>query len=260
MTPVADEAAPTGGTYRVNSFLQPLAVPELDDPVARGLAGEPVTAETFLRFFCAQGLPADTTSLHDRYRRLSGSSQRLFVVPADPAILDTLIWPLRHARAAYMLGNYAAVVALCGMVAEALTLLQHRISRIPIGGAEIDALTQRRLFGEDFEDLNQARRIQVLRGLDLISQQMEEAFTVVRKTRNHYVHLDVEGRDPEADARLVYEKTIALVVAVFSMGTSEGRAVLRQDLIDYLTARGHAVPAAEWIEPEEPPTQPDPPA
>jgi hypothetical protein len=46
--------------------------------------------------------------------------------------LDRLVWPLRHAKASYMVGNYLAVIALTGMVAEMVALLQWEVAEISL--------------------------------------------------------------------------------------------------------------------------------
>lgn len=107
---------------RFNAWINPLAFLEVDEPWSSTQDVTP-TPETILSFLCPPGTPADSASLVARYKRISTEPVRLFAAPVEPRILETLVWPLRHAKASYVIGNNLSVVALCGMVSEMVALL-----------------------------------------------------------------------------------------------------------------------------------------
>src|SRR5438128_2592602 len=106
----------------MNAVINPLSFLELDRP---GPPTDPKvpSPESVLSFLCPDRATADVASLVKRYREISPEPVSLVAVPAEQRILDKLAWPLRHAKASYMVGNYLAVIALCGMVAEMVALL-----------------------------------------------------------------------------------------------------------------------------------------
>jgi hypothetical protein len=75
---------------------------------------------------CATGQSSEPEALAGRYREIAPEPVQLFAVPAEERILDKLIWPLRHAKASFMLGNHVGTIALGGMVAEMVAMLLFR--------------------------------------------------------------------------------------------------------------------------------------
>ena len=67
-------------------------------------------------------------SLIKRYKEISKEKVRFFAAPAEERILNKLVWPLRNAKASYMVGNYLGTIALCGMVSEMVAILLFDIS------------------------------------------------------------------------------------------------------------------------------------
>src|SRR6266850_8189139 len=109
------EMAPQAFEAHVN----PLAFTEIDEPWASITKAQP-TPESVLRFLCAPQAASDLQTLIARYREISTEDVRLSIVPNEERITDKLVAPLRHAKASYMVGNFLATLALCGMVAEML--------------------------------------------------------------------------------------------------------------------------------------------
>jgi hypothetical protein len=109
----------------VRAQINPLQFLEVDESRGFDLDG-------VLRFLCSTDLPRDTESFAVRYKEISDEEGQLFVVPAEQRILDKLIWPLRHAKAAYMTGNYLGTISLCGFVAEMVAVFRFDLARIRI--------------------------------------------------------------------------------------------------------------------------------
>ena len=141
---------------RFAGWINPLRFFPLDEPSPSDLAVP--TPVQFLEFLCAPGVPSDPESLATRYREIAPERVRLFVAPAEPRILEKLVWPLRHAKAAYMVGNYLATIALGGMVAEMVTMLLFDTAEAYLNNRSMTAKDQESLFGGEFEKLSQHRR------------------------------------------------------------------------------------------------------
>ena len=124
-------------------FLNPLAFLEVDEPWATDEAGP--DADSILRMLCTPGLDSAVPSVTQRYREISTESVRLFAAPNDQGILEKLVWPLRHAKAGYMIGNYLGTIALCGMVAEMAAILFFEIAELEVDGKPLDESAQKQL-------------------------------------------------------------------------------------------------------------------
>src|SRR3972149_4477545 len=111
----------------IQAWINPLALLEVDEPWA-SIEDSGPSLEAIVAFLCPPGTPADIESLVRRYKQISTEPVRLSVAPAEQRILDKLVWPLRHAKASYMVGNYLAVIALCGMVADMVAILLWELS------------------------------------------------------------------------------------------------------------------------------------
>lgn len=146
----------------MNAWINPLAFLDVDGPPAPTSPGQP-TPEAVLGFICPPETSSDVAALVRRYKEIASEPVALAVVPAEQRILDKLVWPLRHAKASYMVGNYLAVIALAGMVAEMVALLRWEVAEISLNGRPITAQDEKALFGTTFERLGQERRLQCCR-------------------------------------------------------------------------------------------------
>src|SRR5687767_10350487 len=108
--------------YLVNACPNPLRFFEADDAWSR-LIEEKVTNDHVVKYACAPDESAEIAEIVNRYRQISDKSADMLVAPTETRILQKLIWPLRHAKAAYMLGNYLGTIAMCGLVAEMVSIL-----------------------------------------------------------------------------------------------------------------------------------------
>jgi hypothetical protein len=226
----------------LEGFINPLAFFEVDEPWAN-VQKQPVTAENVLRYLCDPAASSDVDSIVKRYREISvEADNRLFVVPADQGFLQKLIWPLRHAKSAYALGDYLGTIALCGTVAEMLAILTFEMSDAYMSkSGQTQPLSpeyQKLLFGMEFERLGQERRIRVLLALGLIDQDVMRDFDTVRVARRRYLHLfSQEHTTIAADAVTVFLATVGLVRATLGLGIKDGKVVLRPQVIRYFDGR-----------------------
>jgi hypothetical protein len=228
-----------------NAWINPLAFLDVDQPWASSDTTTP-TAETILSFLCPPGTPSDSASLIERYKRISTEPVRLFAAPTEPRILEKLVWPLRHAKASYIVGNNLAVVALCGMVSEMVALLLWQLTEAVLNGRPMNPDDEAALFGSSFERLGQERRIRVLTAYGVVTPEVVAMFDTIRVIRRRYLHLWSQDHErlPD-DAVACFHAAIGLVVTAVGQDIKEGALVLNPKLVKYLERQGMYDPASE---------------
>ena len=159
----------------ISGWVNPLAFLEVDEPWALMTKATP-TLESVLRFLCPANERLDIETIVARYREISTEPVRLFLAPAEQRLLDKLVWPLRHAKASYMVGNYLATIALCGMVAEMVALLLWEIADPQINARPMSKEDEKALFGSEFERLGQGRRVGVLSAYNIVAPDVRQHF------------------------------------------------------------------------------------
>lgn len=219
----------------ITAFINPLQMLELDEPWADRL-NTALTAETFLKFLCVPGVAADPTSLATRYRQISIERTRLFAPPNEPTIMERLVWPLRHAKAAYVVGNYLATIALGGVVAEMTALLLWDVFGSP--QLEQSKKVSKELWRSSFETADQARRIKALRAANLITSEEQHAYSRIRVARREHMHLWAPPTNPiETTAVAVFDDAVYLVSTGLGLGIKEGVLMMKQEIMNYVKAR-----------------------
>lgn len=220
------------------AFINPLAFLQVDEPWA-SVSKELPTLESIVCYLCTPGLDTDITALIARYREISTEDPRLFAPPAEERILEKLVWPLRHAKASYMVGNYLGAISLCGMVAEMVAMLSFDTADLHIKGRPATPEVQQRLFGSQFEKLGQHRRVEILVAYGLVDNSTYRHFEIIRLVRRRYLHLWSQDHDriPQ-DAIQAFHSAVALVVGVVGQDVRKGKIYLNARLIKYLEKRG----------------------
>jgi hypothetical protein len=217
-------------------WVNPLKLPELDLNVID--QGNP-TAEDILDFLSAPQLDKGIDAFCQRYREITTLNDPIPVAPAEPTILEKLVWPLRHAKGSYALGSYLSCIALCGMVGEMVALLLWEISNVTLQNNRLDEAGEKALFGSSFERLGQERRTQVLLSFGRITAETKASFDSLRELRRRYLHFLSQAHEQlPADARTAYEHALRVVTVVLGVAFKDGGVALRPDLMTYLTERG----------------------
>lgn len=227
------------------AYINPLAFLVVDEPWALMDKTE-VTQEHILEYMCP-------TSSHEipvlikNYKKISVEERRLNVVPAEDRILEKLIWPLRHAKASYMVENYLGTISLCGMVAEMVAILFFDISQIKLKNKIIDSEKQNELFGGTFEKLGQDKRVKILKAYEIIDSDIKNKFDFIRITRRRYLHLWSQDHGRlTTDAIETFKKTESLVVDIIGQDLdSDGRFLLNPAIVKYLEKHGQFEPEKE---------------
>jgi hypothetical protein len=220
--------------HLITAFVNPLQLLELDEPWADRFS-EQLTPEVFLNFLCTPSVRSDSASLAARYKEISIERVRLFAPPYEPTIMERLVWPLRHAKAAYIVGNCLATIALAGVVAEMTGLLLWDV----FGTSELErsGKVRKELGSSTFENADQARRVRVLRTLGLISADEVHAYGRIRAARRMHMHLlSNVGMPPiEKTAVAMFDDAVFLVSAALGLGiSSDGVLTMKQEILQYV--------------------------
>ena len=229
----------------VKGWINPLAFLDVDEPWAALGSGQP-KLESVIGFLCPPEMPADLDSLIARYKEISTEPVRLFAAPAEPRILEKLVWPLRHAKGSYVIGNYLAVIALSGMVAEMVAILAWDLGEVTLGGHPMSGDEQKALFDSTFERLGQERRVKVLSAYRIIDDETFERFDVVRKIRRKYLHIWSQDHDTlPIDSKACFHAAVALVTSIIGQDIKDGKIMLNPQLMKYLEKHGICEPVED---------------
>lgn len=220
------------------AWINPLAFLDVDEPWA-GVGQNQPKLDAVVGFLCPPGMPADVDSLVARYKEISTEPVRLFAAPAEPRILEKLVWPLRHAKGAYVVGNYLAVIALSGMVTEMIAVLAWELGEATLGGHAMTDAEEKALFGTTFERLGQDRRVQILVAYGMIDPMARGRFDTVREIRRKYLHVWSQDHETLAkDARSGFHAAVALVTTIIGQDIKDGKMLLNPQLVKYLERQG----------------------
>ena len=221
-------------------YVNPLCMPSLDEAIRpHGLHGPGDAAFGILRDAVACDDPIEV--IRNRYHDISGIAARLPVAPMCDVIMDHVIRPLKEAIHCYVLGMPVVCIAQAGLVGEMVALWRFRMLEPVFDGKPWDERLQRLFLGRRFDELGQARRVDVLKAIDTLDEDTVEAFDRLRLIRNRYLHNMVEPqRDIDADARDSLQHAATLVVRSLDMSFRDGCVILPPKVIRYIDGIEHA--------------------
>ena len=183
--------------------------------------------ERLLELLCSLGVPSDMSAFRKRYVEVTKYDKHLPLVVEEPAIRENLSGPLRQAKMNYILGNYLASIALCGIVAEKVAILIHN--------KDARDETER----ERFNELRQTDRIKSLKKAGLINEKSSHDFHNIRKTRTSFLHYWNTLQERSAQRAVqVYAATTRLVSAAIGVSLVNGKVILDHKLMEYLENQG----------------------
>lgn len=230
------------GDHSVNVWINPLILFGSEFR-PNGLVVEEMSYNVLMGFLCRPGIGSQVADLVARYNEISIEKNRLEIAPGETALLDRLIWPLRDAKASYVVGNYLGAIALCGMVGEMAAILafdMHNEAQDPVRYTE---KAQADLFGRPFEKLGQERRVNVLLHLGIIADETRALLESVRVRRNRYLHDWSRDHAPiKQDAVASFDACIDIVTAVLGMKIVAGKLAFKEEVFLYLNRHGAATP------------------
>ena len=223
--------------------------------------------QSLLRYLCTPDIDSSIDAVSQRYKVISQQPAQLFAAPSEDDILRKLVWPLRNAKASYILGDYLGTIATCGMVCEMLTLLVFEISDTsPISKEPapktragfvnwllmlFKKLSPRVQFSElrntlplgssNFEALGQKARVAILRSHNLIDDTLKSALDTVRDKRRLYLHFfSKEHGNIQTDAAQVFNATVKALIGVVGQEIKKDGVMINPKLLKYLESKGVA--------------------
>ena len=212
--------------------------------IAVDYGGADPTLEEVLKFLCPPAVSSDVESLIQRYQAIGPPPHALAVVPAEPEILNKILLPLRQAKASYVIGNYLAVIALCGMVAEMVAIFLWELESEKLN--KLTKENQKKRFKKTFETeeeleqwfegRGQKERTKRLLEFELIKPDTKSSFDEIRETRRKYLHFLSQDQDslPEDAIDLFHKAESLVAIAVGAEGFHDGKVILSNKLIEYL--------------------------
>lgn len=196
------------------------------------------TADEIIEF-CCHGKSFSIERVVSRYHELHRGTL-LKGVPSVDFIDEKVIEPLQQAQSSYMMRNFLATIALCGVVGEMLTNLAWKVYKpfVRINGQEVTDQLEVGLFRSRLEDRTQAERMTILLNLNVIQQSSFDKFKRVMHVRNDYIHFmkvtsTVETQKKQAKElfQLVQELACEIIGQDFSQ---YGQLQLSQGMFDFL--------------------------
>ncbi|HEY3296820.1 MAG TPA: hypothetical protein VGL38_15420 [bacterium] len=198
--------------------------------------------DTLLDFLCTPGVGSDADSIMKRYAVIGDDNPRFAVVPGLPVVLEKFYWPMRNAKASFMLGNYLSVIALCGFVAEMVAIFL--LEWVPFNETPdlIRAVSGEKQAKIDYGKWPQDTRVNKLRSRQVITKDDMAEFTRIRKLRRQYLHYFSKPHDDIAsDALVAYRSTAAIVAMATIKGMQDGGLILTPALQKMLAHEDTAV-------------------
>jgi hypothetical protein len=206
-------------------WVNPLRFLSLEGPPLNP-KGTEIDYQGLIDDLCRPNNDRSVESIRERYKRLTNSDASLFLVPVNESILQKLVWPLRSAKQSFCLGNYLGCIALCGTVAEMITIFLFDRAGPTINGAKMDLTIQKKLFGNSFEKLGQERRVEILEAYGILKKELADAADQIRGIRRAYLHiLSKEFNGLEKDAETAYKCATKLVTEIVGLTPAESGTV-----------------------------------
>lgn len=193
---------------------------------------EDFSPELLLGHLCHVGVSSDMSAFRKRYAEVSKYDQHLRFAVAEPSVDYNLYGPLRQAKMNYILGNYTSSIALCGIVAELVTILTYILGEKPSNSRR-----------KKIEGFPQSYRIEDSGQKGLISEQVEHSLSVIKRARDSLLH---DWKKPDeriaTKAADVYARATHLAFVTFFVNElRDGKFILRPEWMEYLEERGAIV-------------------
>ena len=211
-------------SINLNSF----KIPEWDPTFEAPNIPENPTHESLLKHLSSIEASSDMHALRSRYNDISKADCDLILTIEEPEIKENMVGPLRQAKMNYILGNYVSSVVLCSIVGEKVALFIHKINK-----------TDSPRWKEFDRNMKQSERLNSLKDLGLVDEQVEEAFRYLNKVRRSYLHhWDTLESDTAEKAMKSYATATLLILATMNIGIKGGKAILEDNMMEYLENRG----------------------
>lgn len=217
-------------------FLNPLTYLNADKRYSNMAEIGPPNLENLIRYICHPDVDSSLEAMLSRYKDIVGGKESVFAVPFEEKTMNKIIWPLKSAKVAYVLGNYLGTIALSGLCSEMLTILVFEIAEVTVNNQKMDETMQKKLFGSSFEKQGQTRRLDILRAYELVSEEEHRKLKEICAIRRKYLHfLSQDHRDISKDAKRSYKLCIESFVSIVGQSVEEGHIVYKPLFKKYIS-------------------------
>jgi hypothetical protein len=173
-----------------------------------------------------------------RYIKISGADYNIPIVPHTDEIHKNINLPLISARKLFSIGEYTAVIGLCGIVSEMLTMLiwEANKDKFKVKGKEISQADEKTLFGRNMEAQNQSRRIEILHTTGMIDNDTKTELNKVSNIRKRYLHFwDTSKKlNPEADAEECFKAVFVIFKKTLDLKFTQNMVSYSNPILQYL--------------------------
>lgn len=215
-------------------YLRPLVIPTLDEYMSPDASVKDTEVSLAFLGDLLNDRQKPVATARDRYEEVTDTSLEPVASPDHP-VIKSVIWPLLEAKCCYVLAMPVACIAQAGLVGEMVAIWRFRMLEQELDGRPLDKKLQKQLFGSAFDKLGQRRRVKVLHGLEVLDDEIKEAFDRLRELRNKYLHNMVDPlRDKDADARRAYEYACKLVTKTLGLKITTGAFVLPPKVLRFI--------------------------
>ena len=173
-----------------------------------------------------------------RYAKISGADYNIPIVPHTDEIHKNINLPLISARKLFSIGEFTAVIGLCGIVSEMLAMLiwEANKNKVKIKEKEISQDDEESLFGRDMESQYQARRIKILHTLGMIDDETKAGLNKVSEIRKRYLHYwDTSKKlNPESDAEECFKAVFSIFKKTLDLKFTHNSVSFNNSILNYL--------------------------
>ncbi len=181
-----------------------------------------------LESFFERPISSINKDILNRYVEITTKKTHTNFSPAYKNIMERIVEPLVLSKRHYCLGEYISSIAVGGLTSEMLAHLVWKISTFKVSGKEISIDEEKKLFGKNFEKLQQIRRINILFVMKAIKHEELKKLDQIRTIRNKYLHAwEYDTKQQKGDAKKIVEfifelfKTITDINLVLDSGKKQ---------------------------------------
>ncbi len=225
----------SGNDKTIPGWLRPLSFSSIGE-LPFWPDNQPIDPSFLVKDLCLDFSSESLENIRKRYWLLTTPEFDIFVVPNEKKILEKLVWPLRAAKKSFILNDYLGCITLCGMVCEMAIIFLFDLASITVNGKPLTPERQKQMFGREFEELGQKRRIDVLCVYGLLNRKLASDANKVRKIRNEYLHsLRKDYSKIDKDSVEAYKASFRLIKSLVDLPIgNEGKIVIPEHLTNYL--------------------------
>ena len=180
-------------------------------------------------------VPDPIKTLQKRYKDFSNNVEETLLSPEHPDIIKNFIRPLLEAKQCYILKMPIASISLSGFVGEMVANWRWEMLDPKIKSQTLDKKTQELLSGRKFENLEQAKKIKVLKTLEHLDKETANSFNRLKDIRNNNLHIKTKPpKGLDKDAQEAYKHGCFLFSKTLNIQCVEGRLFLPQKVSKYI--------------------------